>query len=173
MLIYLTLAWMSLLRELTNHERTVVLHLHQELYRDEVTFGLNIAPLTNTNFFLTLKAKNIDLVQAAWFSGHIKGCEERMIPGFFAIGRKYGLLADSSTMEEFKVFWVDDSVHGRVVVLGSEAIVGVSSSNTILRKPEYGGFAEKRRRTFWKTEFLIHKWSNWKIQSNSLFILQD
>ena len=52
---------------------------------------------------------------------------------------------------------MDDSVHGRVVVLGSEAIVGVSSSNTILRKPEYGGFAKKRRRTFWKTEFLIHK----------------
>ena len=53
---------------------------------------------------------------------------------------------------------MDDSVRGRVVVLGLEAIVGVSSSNTILRKPEYGGFVEKRRRrTFWKTEFLIHK----------------
>ena len=29
---------------------------------------------------------------------------------------------------------MDDSVRGRVVVLGLEAIVGVSSSNTILRK---------------------------------------
>lgn len=60
---YITLAPISLLRESTNHDRTMVLHLHQELNKGEDRPGMGIKPFTNPNLFLALKAKNTNLAQ--------------------------------------------------------------------------------------------------------------
>ena len=60
-LIYITLALRSMLRELVNHESTVVLHLLQELYNGKEGSSCGIEPFTKPNLFLELKAKNIDL----------------------------------------------------------------------------------------------------------------
>ena len=50
-----------MLRELVNHESTVVLHLLQELYNGKEGSSCGIEPLTKPNLFLELKAENIDL----------------------------------------------------------------------------------------------------------------
>ena len=60
---YITLAPISLLRELVNHERTRVLHLLQVLCSGEDGSGTGIAPLTKPNLFLALKAKKADLAE--------------------------------------------------------------------------------------------------------------
>ena len=63
MLIYITLALSSMLRELVSHESTMVLHLLQELKNGEDGFGSVIEPFTKPNLFLALKAKKTDLAQ--------------------------------------------------------------------------------------------------------------
>ncbi|KAM4133445.1 hypothetical protein ACJW30_01G329100 [Castanea mollissima] len=58
-----------------------------------------------------------------------------MILGFSAIGRKYGLLDDSSAIEELEMFCEDDSVCGivcgRMVVLEVEAMTEASKQRII------------------------------------------
>ena len=53
-----------------------------------------------------------------------------MIPGFSIIGRKYGLLADSSAIEELEIFYEYDSdcgsVCGRVAGFEVEAMIEAS-----------------------------------------------
>ena len=49
-----------------------------------------------------------------------------MISGFSARRRKYGLLADSSTIEGLEVFSEDESICGRIVGLEFEAMIKAS-----------------------------------------------
>ena len=52
-----------MIRELVNHESTVVLQLLQDLYNGEEGSESGIEPFTKPNLFLELKAKNTDLAQ--------------------------------------------------------------------------------------------------------------
>ena len=59
-----------------------------------------------------------------------------MIPRFSTIGRKYGLLADSSAIEELEIFCENDSVCGTVCgrVVGSEVEAMIEASEQRIKE---------------------------------------